>query len=199
MPRIGILGTTGNTLAIARELLSIGNYEIIFWEQGGAYSSPIVQKTTLNPFAAIAEADVVIIARIDGSSYGLVAESILALKPVIIDNLHLFTLREINDLSKLSQEAEVPVVPYIDPRIFACARYIQQLFPDGIRFVDGVIKGNSDPMDSADPLFTLMLFLTLMFRGNILRNHAEIFYRARTESPAFFLLYFNYRISRYLL
>jgi hypothetical protein len=191
MPKIGILGTTGNTKAIVHELLQMEDYDIIYWGEELTDTLPTQPKRSTNPFSIIAEADAVVVGHTDEGSYGLMTECILALKPLIIDNLHRFTFEEVEELSKLSHEAEVSVIPYIDPRINACVRHIQQQFPEGIRFVHGTVKGNFSPVDNSDPLFTLMLFLTLMFRGSILRNHAETFYCARNDSPAFFQFTFT--------
>ncbi|MGC8802452.1 MAG: hypothetical protein ACP5PS_01575 [Bacteroidales bacterium] len=186
MPLIGILGITENTLMLARNLLQTGKYEIVLWDRNESISLSIPAEKTNNPFAVIANSDVLLIARKDEGSYGLIAEAIFALKPVVIDNLPMFTIREINDIIKLSHEAEIPVIPYVDQQLIAYTNLIHQHFPDDIFFVNATIKGVPSILRNVDPVFSLMLLLTLVFKGNILRSHVEAFHSHPPGSPLYF-------------
>lgn len=190
MPKIGILGITENTPTIIRKLLPTEHYEIICWDHDdNTLTTTYPLKIAQNPFTVIAEADILIIARNDEGCYGLVSESIFALKPVILDNLQHFSVRELNDIYKLSIEAEIPVMPYIDPKLNKLVNYIHQIFPDGIRFLNGTIKGHPNGIKGAQPLFRIMLLITLLFKSNILSSHAEAFYCSQPNSPIY--LYFT--------
>lgn len=191
MPLLGILGITENTLTLARYLLQTGEHEIIFWDRDESISLSLPVKRISNPFAVISQADSVMVTYKDEGSYGLIAECIFALKPVVLDNLQMFSIRELNNIIKLSHEAEIPVVPYIDHRLMAYACYIHQQFPDGICFVNGTIKGQPAVLHNNNPIFALMLLLTLMFKDNILHNHVETFRNHISNSPVYFHFAFS--------
>jgi len=184
MPTIGILGLTSNTASYIHQLKQ-ASYEIICWDKKDEHKHLQGVHWATNPFAVIAESDILIIARTDEGSYGLITESIMALKPVVIDNLPAFTCQEISSLYKLSVEASIPVIPLIDDHLIHLSGTVHGIFPDGIRFVHGTFKGNVQHALTRNWPFSLMIFLSLIFKSSIQRAQTEFFFNPNTVSPSF--------------
>ncbi|MCX7985444.1 MAG: hypothetical protein N2662_00700 [Bacteroidales bacterium] len=184
MPKVGIIGKSEKTERIIKHLIS-ANYEVVGLMNGSLTSCEEV-KWTSNPFAVIAESDVLVIAGEDDGSYGLIVESIMALKPVVLDNLHIFTSEVIDSIAKLSLEASIPVVPLIQDSLLAYSESITNYFPDGICFIHGVIKGQSDLLHANVPSFSLLILLTLLFKNTIKRVQTESFFCNSVISPTYF-------------
>jgi hypothetical protein len=75
---------------------------------------------TSNPFGLIMQSDLLIVPKVDENSYNLIVESILNSKHVVIENPIALTLKELEDLLKLSSEASVSIVPFLPFRFNNC-------------------------------------------------------------------------------
>lgn len=121
MKKVGILGINKqhlNYLNIHKPLTGFSILGIFDENLKNAEALNKQNKFTIyhEPFGLIAGSDILVINKTNDRSYNLIIESILNSKHVIIDSPANLTWNEINDLSKMANEANVSIIPVLKYR-----------------------------------------------------------------------------------
>jgi hypothetical protein len=125
MKKVGLLGLGNKSESTLRLMKKSKLFDITgVYDQNISRVSKIADHLKLNftsnPFGLIMQSDLLIIPKVDEKSYNLIVESILNSKHVVIENPLALTLKELEDLLKLSSEASVSIVPLLPFRFNNC-------------------------------------------------------------------------------
>jgi hypothetical protein len=125
MRRIGIIGLKHKAESMIQLLRKTKVFEISgIYDNDEQLTKKLSERYhitfTYNPFELIVISDLLIISKSDDNSFNLIIESIFNGKHVIIENPLKLSIKEINELIKLSSEASVSVVPFLPYRFSTC-------------------------------------------------------------------------------
>ena len=125
MKKVGLLGLGNKPESVLRFMKKSKIIDLVgIYEPNAGRINSIAENLkinlTTNPFGLIAQSDLLIIPKVDENSYNLIIESILNSKHVVIENPLALTVKELEELIKLSSEASVSIVPFLPYRFNNC-------------------------------------------------------------------------------
>jgi hypothetical protein len=125
MKKVGLLGLGNKSEATLRLMKKSKFFELTgIYDPKSGRAEKIAENLkinfTSNPFGLITQSDLLIVPKFDEQSYNLIVESILNSKHVVIENPLALSLKESEELIKLSSEASVSIVPFLPFRFNNC-------------------------------------------------------------------------------
>jgi Oxidoreductase family, NAD-binding Rossmann fold len=175
MIKIGLLGLGNKSEATLRFMKKSKIFDLTgIYDQDTSRISKIAEQLklnfTANPFGLIMQSDLLIIPKDDEKSYNLIVESILNSKHVVIENPLALTLKELDDLLKLSSEASVSVIPFLPIRfnnsLINAKPYVSN--PSYIQITYSIAsKSEFSLIEKSEKLINLIDMIIYLVRANI--------------------------------
>jgi len=175
MIKVGLLGLGNKSEATLRFMKKSKIFDLAgIYDQDTSRVSKIAEQLklnfTANPFGLIMQSDLLIIPKDDEKAYNLIVESILNSKHVVIENPLALTLKELDNLLKLSSEASVSVVPFLPLRfnnsIVNAKPYVSN--PSYIQLTYSIAsKSELSPIEKSEELINLIDMIIYLVKANV--------------------------------
>jgi hypothetical protein len=127
---------------------------------------------TSNPFGLITQSDLLIVPKFDEKSYNLIVESIFNTKHVVIENPLALTLKELEELIKLSSEASVSIIPFLPFRFNNCLNSTKTYIfnPSFIQIAQNIaVKIKLSNLEKSEKLLNTIDIIVNLVKANIKR------------------------------
>lgn len=195
MKKVGIIGLGNNSREFIKSIIQINTYSI-----SGIFDSDkeklIGTECLLNiplftqPFGLIAQSDLLLITKDNEYSYNIIIECIQQGKNVIIANPETFTVKEIEEINKLSLEASISVIPMLIYKYNNCLTNAK-LYISRPQFVNINFASSMMNIDKKEILLNLACIALELAKSNIKKvvvNAVNIV----SGDPSIFSIYFEF-------
>ena len=181
MKKVGLLGLGNKSESNIRLMKKSKIFELIGIydpniERSGKIAEKLKLNFTSNPFGLIIQSDLVIVPKMDEKSYNLIVESILNSKHVVIENPLALTLKELEELIKLSSEASVSIVPFLPFRFNNCIINTKSYIfnPTYIQITYNIAqKIKLSPSEKSEKLLDIIDIIINLVKANLKRIQAN--------------------------
>jgi hypothetical protein len=199
MKKVGLLGLGNKSESTLRLMKKSRVFDLVgLYDPNSERAEKIAKNLkinfTTNPFGLIIQSDLLIIPKTDENSYNLIIESIFNSKHVVIENPLALTLKELEELIKLSSEASVSIIPFLPFRFNNCLintkPYIYN--PTFVQLTCNIApKTKLSPAEKSERLINLIDIIINLVKGNVKRIMSNSI-RITGSSPQIFVSRFEF-------